>query len=490
MRREGVEFQDVSFAYETASKPLLEGLTCRFPVGWTGIVGANGVGKTTLLQLATGGLEPQTGQVRIPGTPIYCEQRTDDIPVSFEEMIRATDPDACRIKGRLGIEDDWLDRWSTLSHGERKRGQVGVMVWLQPAVLAVDEPTNHLDMAARALLAQALASFTGIGLLVCHDRGLLDALCCQCLFMDPPSGVMRPGGFTQGSQEANKDATHVQRRREQAKRNRRKLERESARRKQAASQADRKRSKRGLAKGDHDARDKINRARVSGKDGVAGRLYSQLEGRLRRARETENGVQVKKTQEMGIWLPGAFSKRDVLFKLPGGSFPLGGDRKLTYPELTMRPDDRIALTGRNGSGKSTLIRRVIGRLNVPEERVVYVPQEIDLTSARDILARARDLPHDKLGVLMTMVSRLGSRPQRLLESEDPSPGETRKLLLAEGIANIPHIIIMDEPTNHMDLPSIACLEDALEDCPCGLLLVSHDKCSYMLRESGWNDVDG
>jgi ATPase subunit of ABC transporter with duplicated ATPase domains len=75
---------------------------------------------------------------------------------------------------------------------------------------------------------------------------------------------------------------------------------------------------------------------------------------------------------------------------------------------------------------------------------------------------------------MTAVSRLGSRPARLLESDEPSPGEVRKLLLGFGIARRPYLIIMDEPTNHLDLPSIECLEDALDGCPCGLLLVSHD----------------
>jgi ATPase subunit of ABC transporter with duplicated ATPase domains len=75
---------------------------------------------------------------------------------------------------------------------------------------------------------------------------------------------------------------------------------------------------------------------------------------------------------------------------------------------------------------------------------------------------------------MTIVSRLGSRPHRLLETAEPSPGEIRKLLLALGITRVPHLIIMDEPTNHLDLPSIQCLAEALQECPCGLLLVSHD----------------
>ena len=81
---------------------------------------------------------------------------------------------------------------------------------------------------------------------------------------------------------------------------------------------------------------------------------------------------------------------------------------------------------------------------------------------------------------MTIVSRLGSRPERLLESTEPSPGEFRKLLLALGMTYEPHIIIMDEPTNHMDLPSIECLEQALSDCPCCLVLISHDR--YFLEK--------
>ena len=75
---------------------------------------------------------------------------------------------------------------------------------------------------------------------------------------------------------------------------------------------------------------------------------------------------------------------------------------------------------------------------------------------------------------MNIVSRLGSRVEPLLQTQLPSPGEIRKILLALGIVRACHLIILDEPTNHLDLPSIECLEQALSDCPCGLLLVSHD----------------
>jgi ATPase subunit of ABC transporter with duplicated ATPase domains len=140
----------------------------------------------------------------------------------------------------------------------------------------------------------------------------------------------------------------------------------------------------------------------------------------------------------------------------------------------MRPGDRIALTGINGSGKSTLVRHIMETLNMSKLRVTYLPQEIDIAKSKELIHQVRRLSSQKKGHMMTIVSRLGSRPHRLLESMEPSPGEVRKILLAIGIVHEPNLIIMDEPTNHLDLPSIQCLEKALDDCPCGLLLVSHD----------------
>jgi macrolide transport system ATP-binding/permease protein len=184
---------------------------------------------------------------------------------------------------------------------------------------------------------------------------------------------------------------------------------------------------------------------------------------------------VKKEHDLGIWVQGARSPRDRLLWRDAGSVAVGGGRRLLHPDLVMRPDDRVALTGPNGGGKSTLWRAQLEEgMNVDPERLVYVPQEIDKERSRRLLEAARALPGAQLGRLMTVVSCLNSRPERLLESQLPSPGEVRKLLLAEGIARQPHLIVMDEPTNHLDLPSIECLERALAGCPCGLLLVSHD----------------
>ncbi|MBN2134899.1 MAG: ABC-F family ATP-binding cassette domain-containing protein [Acidobacteria bacterium] len=468
-------FQNVTFLYDGAAEPLFRDLSLQFSRGWTGIVGANGVGKSTILKLSSGLLEPREGRVIIPEFTLYCEQRTDEIPALLTDLLGAADSESYRIRDRLGVEDDWLERWETLSHGERKRAQIAAALWWKPEVLALDEPTNHLDAQAQEMLFSALQGFNGTGLLVSHDRELLDDLCSQCLFIEPPDAIIRPGNYSASLEQTEQDNLSAQRSYANAKQDYNRIKHEASRRRSEASQADRKRSKKGIARNDHDAKAKIDAARLTGKDGDAGKRLSQMEGRLSQAREKMSGIEVKKTYTMGIWMPGEKSKRDTLFSLPDGILSLGEKRELHYPDLLMKPDDRIALTGVNGSGKSTLIKHIMESLNLPDDKVVYIPQEIDLGSSQDILNWAKGLPPERLGRMMTVVSRLGSRPHRLLESTEPSPGEIRKVLLAVGIANMPHLIVMDEPTNHLDLPSIESLEDALTDCPCGLLLVSHDR---------------
>ena len=225
-------------------------------------------------------------------------------------------------------------------------------------------------------------------------------------------------------------------------------------RRELAGESAKRRSKRGLARKDHDGREKKDRARVSGKDGVGGRLRGQMKGRVRQAQKQLEEITVTKEYTFGIWLGGCVSERNFLLNLAAGTLALGGPKRLCFPELIISPTDHIAVTGPNGAGKSTLIRHIVKSIDLPQERITYIPQEIDLRESQSILGRARALSDDRLGHLMTIVSRLGSRPDRLLESTEPSPGETRKLLLAIGMSYAPHIIFMDEPTNHMDLASI------------------------------------
>jgi len=159
---------------------------------------------------------------------------------------------------------------------------------------------------------------------------------------------------------------------------------------------------------------------------------------------------------------------DLGFRYDSASEPVFDDFNLSLgPGWT-------GLVGPNGSGKSTLLERAVSGLKLPADRFVYLAQEITAGQSARMLKEVRALGRRDKGEVMKTVGSLGSDPRRLLESGQLSPGEARKLLLALGAVRDPWLIVMDEPTNHLDLPSIECLEAALKEVRCGLLLVSHD----------------
>ena len=473
-----VALRNLSYSYPQATEPLLKQLSVSFHRGFTGVVGPNGVGKSTLLKLLCGELAPESGEVVGAGNAVYCEQRTDEPPSTLGDFLQDWDGEAFELRGRLNVELDFLERWPTLSHGERKRAQIACALWQQPELLALDEPTNHIDAAARSLLADALRRFGGVGIVVSHDRELLDQLCAQCVWLTPTGALVFPGGYTETKNQFEASARSAGKARATLAAAQKQLQAEVSRRRDQANAANAKRSKRGIAAKDSDARDRIDRARVSGKDGQAGRQLRQLGGRADQGAAQLAALQTEKEYTTGIWLDDSVSRRHQLFVLDAGEFLFAGDRTLRHPQLLMRPRDRIAIVGPNGAGKSTLLQRILQTsalaADIAEQKVLMLPQEISAAEARLVLEQTRALPNDLLGHAMNMVSRLGSRPKQLLASNDPSPGEVRKLWLALGMVRSPHLLVLDEPTNHLDLPSVEALQAALADSPCGLLFVSHD----------------
>jgi ATPase subunit of ABC transporter with duplicated ATPase domains len=499
-----LHFTSVSFTYPGLVDPLLEDVTFAAAAGWTGIVGPNGAGKSTLLELATRRLAPLGGTVTAPDVVVHCEQRTDAVPPALPDLLSYPDADAGRLASILGLEGDWPYRWETLSHGERKRAQIATALWRRPELLVVDEPTNHLDREARDRLTVALQSFSGVGLIVSHDRTLVDRLCRQCLFLEPPAPpVLRPGGVTRGLQERGRERLEQRRRYEHARAEQHRIEAEAARRREDASIQNRKRSKRTLRWKDSDAREKIDRARIAGSDGRAGRLLNQLDGRRALAAQQAEALEPPVRERVGVSVRGRRAERDALIRREAGTLCLPDGRRVTLPELEVRPDDRIALQGPNGAGKSTLLRALLrerpesgGRTDSGE--VVWIPQEISAGDAATLIREVRSLDSRALGRVISTVSRLASDPEKLLRTDVPSPGETRKLMLALGLEQRPSLVVMDEPTNHLDLTSMQCLEAGLERFEGALLLVSHDdafvaaltRTLWLIDQSGYLEVRG
>ncbi|MCP4180787.1 MAG: ABC-F family ATP-binding cassette domain-containing protein [bacterium] len=476
-----LSFNNVSFRYDTTEQFLFKNINLSFSNGWTGISGGNGTGKTTLLKIISGDLIPEIGTVYNNKESLFCEQRMDFAPSLLADFIYSYDRESIKLKYMLNIDDCWLDRWNYLSYGERKRLQIAEAIWRNPLVLLVDEPTNHLDIESRQCLMDLLIEYKGIGIIVSHDRYVMDNLCNNSIFIDAYGVDQFRGSYTKSlEQKKIDDESHINEYLN-IKKDYRKLKKEYTNRKQKAAQADNRRSKKHIAKKDYAAKDKIEGGICSGRDAVAGKLQTQLKGRLNRKLTELNQTTISKTKKLDIWIKCTELKKDYIFKLDEKCIELGTDKRLTYPELSMNSSDRIALTGENGSGKTTLINKILKDINVDKEKILFLPQEIDAISSNRLLKELKlNLDSIELAKVMNLVKHLGSEPKDILSSKMISPGEIRKLLLAIGILKNPRIIIMDEPTNHLDLDSIKCLESALYDAPCGMLMISHDL--YFLKK--------
>lgn len=463
----------LTYTYPSCVDPALADVSATLPCGWTGLVGDNGCGKTTLARVACGLLAPDGGSVAPRLFAVYCEQDASAEPEALYDFAAAYDREAVALRRALGVEENWPWRYDTLSSGQQKRLQVACVLWQQPDLLVMDEPTNHVDAPTRAAIEDALARFKGIGLLISHDRALLDGLCAQCLFMAAGKVTARPGGYSQGRGQATLEHESAARQREQAKRERKRIANEAQRRREEASRSAGMRSCRGMDPKDHDGKGRIKLAIYTGKDGVAGKLSARMDSRLARAEETLASVKVEKRYDGDLWMNAEPSHRKVLHRQPEETLTMG-ERRLEVPPLLIGNTDHIALTGPNGAGKSTLLRALVQRID-PAVRTLVIPQEPTAEQRRAALGRLAALDSRSRGRVLAVAAALNSDPDRLVEGDQTSPGEMRKLMLGLGMLDAPELIIMDEPSNYLDLHSVEALERLLAAFPGALLLVSHDQ---------------
>jgi ATPase subunit of ABC transporter with duplicated ATPase domains len=489
----GLELVGVSYAH-LDSVPLFAGLDLHLTAGWTGVVGSNGAGKTTLLRLIHGELEPDAGSIRRPAGlgSALCPQRVERCDASVRRFAALATRTATRLRGRLALDPGQLEHWLRLSPGERKRWQVGAALAEEPGLLLLDEPTNHLDLQARQLLIDVLGAHRGIGLVVSHDRDLLARLTSSTLRVARGEARLHPHTYAEAKREWEAAEALEYRRAQQRRRERRRLsDRLTAQRARRDHAEARTRTRRRM-KGPRDNATagglKMTRRRSA--VNALGRDIHKLHGAIQRLDRQTGGARSEKERGRSLFVdyrpaPSGELARVDLERLEVGE---GAERRelLRDVHAALWPADRIWLAGANGSGKSTLLGALLARLRVPAERVLWMPQEIDAGTSLALLERTRRLPADARGRLMQMVAALGVDPDALLASARPSPGEARKLALADALMRQVWALLLDEPTHHLDLPSLERLEDALEDFPGALLVVTHDEAfATRLADTRW-----
>ncbi|MEU4289370.1 ATP-binding cassette domain-containing protein [Kribbella sp. NPDC026596] len=500
---------DLYFAWPDGDV-LFDGLSFVAGPVRSGLVGRNGAGKSTLLRLIAGRLTPQRGAIRVAGELGYLPQDLTldtslrvDQALGIEAVRRAivaiesgdaseenfaivgdewdVDERAEALLGRLGLGAIGLDRnVGELSGGETILLGLAAELLRRPDVLLLDEPTNNLDLRARRHLYDAVEQFRGALLIVSHDRELLDRV--------DQIGDLRKGEVTWygGNLTAYEEAVAV--------------EQEAAERMMRAAEADVRKQKRDLV----EARMKMDQRRARGQRAFEqGGIPKIIAGGLKRSAQVSAGKHLGMQSERLESAQEALADAEAMVHdddairvdLPKTAVPPGRivlrleDHVLrtgAHVDLEIRGPERIALTGPNGAGKTTLLQSITDG-SLPLVPFRYLPQRLDLL--RDDLSIV-----DNLGVLApsTENQERRSRLARFLfrgRAADQlvgtlSGGERFRatlaaLLLAEPP---PQLLMLDEPTNNLDLASVAQLRDALASYSGALVIASHDV--PFLREIG------
>ncbi|MEY2935337.1 MAG: hypothetical protein RL033_6086 [Pseudomonadota bacterium] len=472
--------EELSFSY---GPPLFERLSLTFESGWSGLVGANGSGKTTLLRLLTGELQPLAGRVHVApqGTVAWCRQQSHDQRTELEPFAADTSAAAHRWRGLLDVDSASLERWEQLSAGERKRWQLAQVLAQEPDVLLLDEPTNHLDEAARHLLQQALARFRGVGILVSHDRALLDALTRRTLRivggLAGSSIELCPGNYTASARQwqARREATVAAKTSLQQEQRRVAQRRHAQRERALQANAQRNTSRRMKDANDSDARSILAQNRAESAARRLAQDASALASRLGRLEQELAGLHVERERGSELFADYTPWPKPHVLRLELGGGLHAGERRLLGPcTLDVGRQDKLVVRGPNGTGKTQLLRELERQNPRAFACSLHLAQSLPEGARQELGARLRNLPAIQRGRVLQLVACLGSDPAAVLASSAWSPGETRKVALALGLAAQVPALILDEPTNHFDLPSIERLERLLQAFPGCLVLVTHD----------------
>lgn len=425
-----------------------------------GIVGVNGAGKTTLVNLLSQRLEPDEGWVKINGKYAYVSQ----LEPSEKKMISP------EMASRFGVARIWDEK---MSGGEKTRFKLAVAFDEDSLMIFADEPTSNIDIAGIEVLEERLAEYQGALVMIAHDRSFLDKLCNKILEVENGKIKLYSGNYSEYSKEKAKERERAQFEYEQYVNEKKRLERVTVEIKEKAKSI-KKAPKR---MGNSEAR--LHKMGGQKAKAALARAVKNIEARIEHLE-----VKEKPQNQEVIKLDIAETKR-VYSKviIEGHSLRKSFGHKviLEDAEFTIGNGAKVALIGPNGCGKSTLLKMIINReagIRVaPGAEIGYFSQDMsildeDLTILENVMAESI---YEETYARIFLSRLLFKREDVFKQVSVLSGGERVKVSFAKMLLKDINLLVLDEPTNYLDINSLDVIEEVLQNYDRTLLFVSHDR---------------
>ncbi len=477
-----IQLENLMFSYSDSLKPIFSGLNIRFDTDWKlALIGANGVGKTTFLELLCGKLKATSG--RISANVNFCRFpcKISDYNKTAYEISEEIAPEAEfwqieREVNLLGLDAELFFRpFFTLSGGERTKFLLAVLFAGEGFPL-LDEPTDHLDLEGRRKLAEYLKSKKGF-LVVSHDRAFLDNCCDHILSITNTGTELVRGNYSVWRQERDKKEANDAARRENLERERARLERASEKLQRWADKSENAKWRQG---GERDSSN-IDRGFVSAR---AAKIQKRSIAAFERRENAERNIKellkdFSDREELKIFSEKYF--KSELFHSEQLSVTAEGKTILPPTDFVISSGERIAVCGKNGAGKSTFLKVVAGEikdfsgtLNIsPRLKISYVPQIADYAGSLSDYASLYGVDESYFKAILAKFGfdeRDFSRDMRNF-----SEGQKKKAALARSLCERAHLYVWDEPLNYLDIQAREQLAQAVKSSNVSILFVEHDE---------------